>query len=163
MNRKQIICAVVLSSVMVVSVGAGIFSDFQEKRSQYIIYNHGNPTAKDFDVFDLPQARVEYEEKISQLKQMVPKLRAQGMSSKDIAHYLAVARKDLDVVYEEAISAEYREERQAKYGNPYYTVESLNAQGRSWEEIIEFYTTVGDENNWYTRSLKGLDWLLSKF
>lgn len=142
-------------------LSADVFTEYMKKRSQYTIFETGNPQAKHFDLYDMPSARMDYESQVTALRSEVPRLRSLGMSDKDIADYLSVKRRDIDAEYAEIISTEQKINGLGRVGTP--GVKELQAQGKSWGEMIDVYTTIEDKDSWYARSLKGVDWLLSKF
>lgn len=88
-----------------------------------------------------PPLRLEYEQKVRDLKQLIPIMQKDGFSNEDIAKKLHADRRALGVKYKDITPPEKREEiyerNIEKYGDKLGpSIEQLRQDGKSWVSIM---------------------------
>lgn len=92
-----------------------------------------------------------YTKMVRDLAKEVPKMRAKGMSSEEIARILSARRRRLGEIFKKITPPKLKKEifgRNARdYGDELGpSIEKLRARGKSWEEIIESSSRTGGKD-----------------
>lgn len=100
------------------------------------------------EVLDLRQ---KYENDVRNLSQRAEQMKAEGISTEQIANALHTKRNELKIKYRKLTPTDkvkiFEQRNIQKYGNPIGpSIENLRSQGKTWEEIIDSATRPGGKD-----------------